>query len=65
MSSLVPPEVEERDAEGKAHRENAASVGKLPWSKPTIWIGRVGLLTQSGAYANQPVENTSYYINTM
>lgn len=55
-----PPDVAEGDAEAGRVSE-AASAGKQPWAKPTIWIG--GLSTTESGSKNDPyTENSTYYI---
>ena len=55
-----PPDVAEGDAEAGRVSE-AASAGKQPWAKPTIWIGSVSD-TNAGNYSDPHSENASYYI---
>ena len=58
-----PPKKWSEEAEGERIPEGAAGVGKRPWSKPTIWIGRFGRLTESGTFSPKPTETTFYYIS--
>ena len=58
-----PPDAEGEHAEGVRIPEGAAGAGKRPWSKPTIWIGRAGLLTEAGPSSDPFAENAFYYIS--
>ena len=55
-----PPDVEGGDAEAERVSE-AASAGKQPWAKPTIWIGSLST-TNAGPQFDTASENTHYYI---
>ena len=55
-----PPDVAGGDAEAERVSE-AASAGKQPWAKPTIWIGRWSI-TNAGPSTDPFTENSFYYI---
>ena len=54
-----PPDVAGGDAEAERVSE-AASAGKQPWAKPTIWIGSLST-TNAGAQINLS-ETQFYYV---
>ena len=55
-----PPDVAGGDADAE-HVSEAASAGKQPWAKPTIWIGGLST-TGSGPNHDLFNENSAYYM---